>query len=201
MTFVPSEPEMVPWFTREERADFQAWLFSDEQLARRPKDRKLAEKVGLLGTHLSRQHCRYLHGSDLTERIYVAVKELERSGISRRAASANVAKLPYPALQSHLGKSRRGRPSAHPKGSEFSRKTETIRSVVNRFSMKQHPWKSLLPKRDLILERYVGEFLFLRGAGIIEGSKYVPDSGRRLIQDWMKRVGLALPDEAKCNGN
>jgi hypothetical protein len=118
---------MVPWLTREERADFLPWLFSDEQVARRPEDRKLAARVGQLGAHVSRQHCHYLHGTDLTERIYVAVKELERSGFIRRAASAIVARLPYAALQSRLGKSRRGRPSARPKGSEFSRKIETIR--------------------------------------------------------------------------
>lgn len=97
--------------------------------------------------------------------------------------------LPYPVLQLRTGESRRGRPSAHPKGSEFARKIETIRSIVNRFAKEQHPWSSLLPERDLILERYVGEFLFLRNARIIEGSTYVSDSGKRLMEEWAKLVG------------
>jgi hypothetical protein len=45
--FVPSEPAIFPQFTREERADLLAWLFSDEVIARRPKDRKLAGRIGL----------------------------------------------------------------------------------------------------------------------------------------------------------
>jgi hypothetical protein len=187
-TFAQREPRSVPVLTRAERPDFLAWLFSEESVARRPKDRKLARKAGLLGTHVSKQHCSYLHGSDLTERMYVAVQEFQRSGFTRRAACANVAKLPFPVLQSHLGMSRRGRPSAHPAGSKFERKTETIRSIVNSYLKNQHPWRSLLPERDLIVEQYVGEFLWLRKDGIVAGSRYVPDSGTRLVEAWKKRV-------------
>ena len=183
-TFVATElqvaegRETIPVLRDKELADFLALLFSDEEIARRPKKRSNAKRVGFLGMHISRQVCHYLHGSDLTERIYVAVRELQRGGLSNRRACAKVAKLPCPALQGSLGKSRRGRPSTHPRGSEFSRKIETIRSIVNRFAKRQHPWKSLLPERDLILEGYVGRFLWLRKAGIVVGSEYTSAKNR-----------------------
>lgn len=190
-TVAPRGPQ-VPVLSDRERYAFRAWLFSEEAVARRPKDRKLARRTGLIGTHVSRQHCSYLHGSDLTERIYVAVVELERRGFPRLAACANVAKLSFPVVQSHLGKSRRGRPSPKPKGTEFERKTGTVRSIVNSYLKNQHPWKPLLPERDVIVDRYVGEFLWLREAGIIVGSKYVPDSEARLMEDWAKRIAALV---------
>ena len=164
--------------------DFLKWLFDEEEIARRSKDRKSVRRGGLLGSHVSKQGVRYLRGSDLTERSYVAVGVLELRDCGNRQACATVAKIP--GLEQ--GKSLRGRPSLHPKGNAFFRGVETIRSIVNRFAKRQHPWRSLLPHRDLLLEHYVGRFVWLQRTGIVVGSKYAQDSGERVIEAWRERI-------------
>lgn len=183
-TFTPKKSEIViPEFTPEERSDFLKWLFSEEEIAHRSKDRKLA-KYGLVGKHVSKQHFRYLHGSDMTERIYVAVREFERAGFTNRGACRKVAVM----LSEVLGRSRRGRPTIHPKGDELSRKIGTVRSVFNTFAKRNLWGKSLLPAQDRTLTQYVREFLFLRKAGIVVGWKHVPDSGVKMKEYWLKLI-------------
>jgi hypothetical protein len=158
-----SEAEMFARFTPALRDQFLAWLFSEDQIARRSKDPRLRRRAGLLSAHLSRQNCKYLHGSDMAERIYVAVRLLERLGLHNRLSCYKVAAR----LPESFGKSRRGRPTSNAKAkeTELGRKAETIRSLVNAFSKKQHPWRDLLPARDLLLEDYVGRFLWLHDRG------------------------------------
>jgi len=175
---VEEQISSIPELSDKQVDDFLKSLFVG--VARRPKDKKLARRAGLLGAHVSKQGVRYLHGSDQTELIYVAVRMLELRGRSNRQACATVAKIP--GLE--LGKSRRGRPSLHPKGNEFLRRAETIRSIVNRFAKKQHPWTSFLPHRDLILEHYVGCFIWLQRIGIVVGSKSFRNPGERAIEAW-----------------
>jgi hypothetical protein len=150
---------MLAEFTPELRDQFLALLFSREQIARRSEDPWLCRNGGLISAHLSRQNPEYLHGSEMVERIYVAVRFLERLGSHNRLACYKLASL----LRGSLSKSKRGRPSssANPHETEFTRKVETVRSLVNAFAKKQHPWRDLLPERDLILEDYVGRFLWL----------------------------------------
>ena len=153
------EAEMLARFTPELRDQFLDWLFSEDQVARRPKEPRLRRRAGLLSKHISLQRCDYLHGSDMVERIYVAVRVLERLGSHNRLACYKVAGL----LPESFGESRRGKPTCKAKSEQTkpSRKAETVRSLVNAFAKKQHPWRDLLPARDLLVVEYVGRFLWL----------------------------------------
>jgi hypothetical protein len=156
-----AEQGNIPEITAEFAAKFLSWLLSEKQICRRSQDPRLRRRAGLLSAHVSRQKCTYLHGSDIVERIYVAVRVLQRCGLHNRRACAKVVRLLPPEL---LGGSLRGRPSKKAKLriNEFSRKVETVRSLVNSFSKKQHPWRSQLPERDLLVAYYVAQFLWLQ---------------------------------------
>jgi hypothetical protein len=121
----------------------------------------------------------YCRGSDLKERIYVAFRVLERSGLRKQDAYCTVADL----AASHLGKSRRGRPTQGER--DLFSKMKTVASMVRRFRQDTSDAENLVNFR-------IGQFLWLRRAGIVCGSQYVENSGEKMMKGWCDAVG-AVP--------
>ena len=116
---------------------------------------------------------------DLKERIYVAFKVLERSGQGKQDAYCTVADL----AASYLGKSRRGRPTRGER--DLFSKMKTVASLVSRF--RQDPGAA-----ENLVDFRIGQFIWLRKAGIVCGSEYVENSGQKMHEAWRDAVGSVL---------
>jgi hypothetical protein len=159
--------------SRDEAQDFVHWVLSE--VATRPPSKH--QKAPLVTMHISRQTLpKYLRGSDLSERLYVSVEALKRAGYPQKEALVTVTEL----AQKLLVKSKRGRPSSRPAKRDFMSTVQSVRSRVNAFA-----------KRTQYAERafdwWVGEFVWRRRAGVIRGSEYDPDFGRRMHQALLQR--------------
>jgi hypothetical protein len=158
--------------------DCAAWILSD--VAIRPVSKSKHQQLPLRGKHICRAtppgYCR---GSDLKERIYVAFRVLDRSGQGKQDAFYTVADL----AASHLGNSRRGRRTRGER--DLFSKMKTVASMVRQFRHGTGASENLVNFR-------IGQFLWLRRAGIVRGSQYVENSGERMMEAWRDAVG-AVP--------
>lgn len=100
-----------------------------------------------------------MRGSDISRRIYAAVRILEITGESNWDACVTVAER----LKGRLGRSRRGRGPRSDGSIEFAHLVETVRSLYNRYKTRGHRWKQFLPGHDHELEYWWGAFLAFRG--------------------------------------
>lgn len=130
---------------------FVCFVFSDE--AHRPSVRGRRPKLPLQGRHVSYGVKTQRHGSDRSERIYVAVKALQGAGYGNYQACCEVTGR----MEAKLGTSRRGRPRRIPRTRELADKVETVRSLYNRFKLR-HRWKEKLPERDVVYEQWCERF-------------------------------------------
>ena len=168
-----SSPPTVP--STADALDCAAWILSD--VATRPVSKSKHQQLPLRGRHICRAtppgYCR---GSDLKERIYVAFRVLERSGRGKQDAYCTVADL----AASHLGKSRRGRPTRGER--DLFSKMKTVASLVRRFRQET-------PAAENHVNFQIDQFLWLRRAGIVCGSEYVENSGEKMMEAWRDTVG------------
>lgn len=82
------------------------------------------QEAPLLAEHISRKILpKYLRGSDLSERVYASAQVLERAGYTQKEAIPIIADR----VQTHLGKSKRGRPGANAAKRDFFSKMQTVR--------------------------------------------------------------------------
>lgn len=170
-------PEAVPALSERECDDFVNWLLSD--IAYSDSGGKRGQRV-LLGRHIQRQGDRHLRGSDQTERIYIAATVMIANGRSQKEACVFIASNP----NVRLGKSRRGRPPKSASARDLVSNAQTVRAILNSFQLCGPPNK---------VSELVWHFRWLRENGIVEGSQYVSDSGRRVHEAWrraMLRVGI-----------
>lgn len=171
----PPGPELSP----ADAVDCAKWILSD--IARRPRSKSKHQQQPLRGEHICKQPSPgYFRGSDLTERIYVAVRVLERSGHGKKEAYCQVAAL----AGDLLGKSRRGKPRTRGERDVFS-KMKTVASLVRRFH-KVHP------DAESLVDYRTDQFLLLRRAGVLCGSEYVENSGQKMHEFWRELVAKLL---------
>jgi len=128
----------------------------------------------LRGAHSARAGTKDLRGSDQTELIGAAAVVLKASGWSEKEVCLDIASNP----KVRLGKSRRGRPAKkRRRPRDLLSKAEIVRSILNRHRLHDPA---------LLARYYVGLFRWLRQNGIVEGSEYAADSGRRSIEAWRR---------------
>jgi hypothetical protein len=157
--------------TEAEREDFLDWLF--RYTAHRARSKRGPQP--LVGEHETRCGVRYLRGSDQTERIFAAVRALVLSGCPQKIACIMVATNRY----LDLGRSNRGRRARGTHQHDALSKSEIVRSIANRFAG---------PLQEQVISSYVAEFQWLRENGIVEGSKYVANSGERMLEAWRRAM-------------
>jgi len=75
--------------------------------------------------------------------------------------------------------SKRGRPAKRKFQRDAMNKSEIVRSIASRFSG---------PAPEQVVGRYVPEFRWLRENGIVERSKYVANSGERMLAAWWRAM-------------
>jgi len=171
----------IPPLAPGECEDFVNWLLADIAY-RQPQDKR-GECI-FRGKHIQRQGDLHLRGSDQTERIFTAATVMIASGRSQKEACVLIANNP----NLRLGLSRRGRPAKKPEPRDLMSKAQTVRAILNTFQFHGPPGR---------MSELVWQFRWLRENGIVEGSRYVPDSGRRMEEAWrraMQRRGIS-PDQ------
>ena len=160
--------------SRPDAEDFVRWILSG--IATRPPSKH--RKGLLVSTHLARQPGpKYLRGSDLSERLYVSVEALKRAGYSANEALIEVTV----SAEKFLGKSKRGRPRLGATKRDFMSKVESVRSMVNAFVRHK-------PFIEDVVDWRLGTFLWEQKIGVIRGSEYVPDAGRRMHEAWREAM-------------
>jgi hypothetical protein len=157
-----------------EALDCVTWMLSD--IARRPSSTSKHQKMPLRSNHMAMYPGPgYLRGSDLSERLYVCVRVLERVGYTIRNACLEIGDK-----TAHLlGNSKRGRPRTIEGGRDIDSRAKAIATRVRQFALgrRQAYAAGLVDYR-------IDHFLFLRKAGVICGSEYIQDSGQRMHDYW-----------------
>jgi hypothetical protein len=74
-----------------------------------------------------------------------------------------------------LGKSKRGRPRRGDAERDFDSTMASVRSMVNAFARRRRDTEGAL-------RFWVGQFLWCREIGVIRGSEFDPDAGRRMYE-------------------
>jgi hypothetical protein len=130
------------------------------------------QKFPLLTDHMARQTVpKYLRGSDHSERLYASFQVLLRTGYAYKEALIVVAE----GAKEFLGKSRRGRPRHGDAERDFFSTIESVRSMVNAFTRRK-------PDSEDAVGFWVGQFLWSREIGVIRGSEFDGDAGRRMYE-------------------
>jgi|GEM_PF-5084654 len=156
---------MATVLTSKDVLDFVVWTLSN--VARRSPSKTKHQNRPFRSEHfLMQPQPGYLRGSDLSERLFVCVKALELSGYTNKHACVTVAEC----CGDLVGKSKRGRRSTDTRERDLLSKAQSIRTRVNVFGRRQEYTVGLVDYR-------IGQFLHLRRAGVVCGSKYVPDPG------------------------
>ena len=153
---VPAQPDgtLELTLTPEESYPFVDWVLDPANVAIRATlpGGRFRERP-MRGRFISRQGpIRHLRGSDLSERVYVAVEALERfADLTNDAACQIVTEK----LAWKLGRSRRGRPRRKWAAASFIDQVQTVRSLANKY---RHPWKGQKP--DPVLQFWIASFRF-----------------------------------------
>jgi len=128
------------------------------------------QKAPLVATHMARQTVpTYLRGSDLSERLYASFQVLIRAGYPQKEALLIVVER----AEKYLGKSRRGRPKLAETKRDIVSTMESVRSMVNAFARRTRDPES-------VVRWWVAQFLWGREIGVIRGSEFDPESGRKI---------------------
>jgi hypothetical protein len=114
---------------------------------------------------------KYLRGSDLAERLGTSFEVLKRSGYARKEALVLVAER----AKEFLGKSKRGRPRRGDAERDFISTMESVRSMVNAFTRRTRDTEGAV-------RFWVGQFLWCQEIGVIRGSEFDGDAGRRMYE-------------------
>ena len=125
---------------------------------------------------------KYLRGSDLSERLGTSFEVLKRSGYNHKEALVFVAER----AKEFLGKSKRGRPRHGKAERDFISTMESVRSMVNAFARRTR-------ESEDAVRFWVGQFLWCREIGVIRGSEFDRDAGRRMYEarlGALRRLGL-----------
>jgi hypothetical protein len=141
------------------------------------------QKTPLLAKHMARWTVpKYLRGSDLSERLGTSFEVLKRSGYPRKEALLMVADR----ATEFLGKSKRGRPRRGDEKRDFISTMESVRSMVNAFAGR-------MPDTEGVVRFWVGQFLWCREIGVIRGSEFDDNAGRRMYESRLgalRQLGL-----------
>jgi hypothetical protein len=130
------------------------------------------QKAPFVDEHMARWTVpKYLRGSDLSERVGTSFEVLKRSGFAHKEALVVVANR----AKKFLGKSNRGRPKRGDAKRDFISTMESVRSMVNAFARRTRDTQGAV-------SFWVGQFLWCREIGVIRGSKFDRDAGRRMYE-------------------
>jgi len=141
------------------------------------------QKFPFLATHMARQTVpKYLRGSDRSERLYASFQVLLRAGHAQKEALVMVAER----AKEFLGKSKRGRRRRGDAKRDFISTMASVRSMVNAFARRTRDTEG--PVRF-----WVGQFLWCREIGVIRGSEFDDNAGRRMFEsrlEALRQIGL-----------
>lgn len=164
--------------SREDAEDFVRWVLSE--VATRPPSKH--QKAPLVAKHISRQILpKYLRGSDLSERVYASAKTLERAGYAQKEALPIVADH----AKKFLGTSKRGRRNANATERDLMSTVQSVRSMVNAFAKRKQ-------YTERAVDWWVGQFVWGRSIGIIQGAQFDPNAGQEMHQARLKAIRSIL---------
>jgi hypothetical protein len=130
------------------------------------------QKAPFVSEHMMRQTVpKYLRGSDLSERLHTSFEVLIRSGYAQKEALVVVAER----AKEFLGKSKHGRPRRGDAERDFISTMASVRSMVNAFARRTSDTEGAV-------RFWVGQFLWCREIGLIRGSEFDRDAGRRMYE-------------------
>lgn len=154
--------------SRADARDCARWILSE--VGKRVASKH--QKAPFVAEHMARQTVpKYLRGSDLSERLGTSFEVLKRSGYGHKEALVVVADR----AKSFLGKSKRGRPKRGDAKRDFISTMESVRSVVNAFARRTRGTEGAV-------RFWVGQFFWCREIGVIRGSEFDGDAGRRMYE-------------------
>jgi len=160
--------QLATVLSKEDAADCVQWILSEVGTRVGSKH----QKAPFGAPHMARQTApRYLRGSDLSERLYASFQVLKHAGYSHYEALIVVADR----AKVFLGKSKRGRPRRGDGERDFISTMESVRSMVNDFARRTGD-----TERAVLF--WVGQFLWCREVGVIRGSEFDRDAGRRVYE-------------------
>ncbi len=141
---------------------FVKWLLDPGNIATRPTSSDKHQKLPMRGRHVSRGAFKNLRGSDLSERVYVAVRVFELKGFTNKAACIEVAEaLDW---KWKLPKSKRGRPSVGKAPDDLLAKAQRVRSLLHKYRSPDGSPRYRLSRREMkpdpLILQHVGSFLF-----------------------------------------
>jgi hypothetical protein len=155
--------------SQEDAADCVQWILSEVGTRVSSKH----QKAPFVSTHMARQTApKFLRGSDLSERLYASFQVLRQAGYAHQEALIMVADK----AKGFLGKSKRGRPRRGDAERDFLSTMASVRSMVNAFARRARDTEGAV-------RFWVGQFLWGREIGVIRGSEFDRDAGRRMCRD------------------
>ena len=161
-------PELQTDLSRVDAEDCALWILSEVGTRIASKH----QKGPLVATHMARQPVpKYLRGSDLSERLYASFQVLIRADYTQKEALLMVVEN----AEKYLGKSRRGRPRLAETERDFIATMESVRGMMNSFARRT-------PDPESVVRWWVAQFLWGREIGVIRGSEFDPESGRKIHQ-------------------
>jgi len=141
------------------------------------------QKAPFVAKHMARWTApKYLRGSDLSERLGTSFAVLKRSGYAHKEALLMVADR----ATEFLGKSKRGRPRREDAKRDFISTMASVRSMVNAFARRTRDTEGAV-------DFWVSQFLWCREIGLIRGSEFDHDAGRRMYEarlSALRQLGL-----------
>jgi hypothetical protein len=159
-------PESQTNLSRVDAEDCALWILSEVGTRIASKH----QKGPLVATHMARQTVpKYLRGSDLSERLHASFKVLVRAGYTQKEALLIVVEK----AKKYLGKSRRGRPRLAETKRDFIATMESVRGMMNAFARRTRDPES-------VVRWWVAQFLWGREIGVIRGSEFDPEFGRKI---------------------
>jgi len=155
-------------YTREMAADCATFIL--REVGKRVASKH--QKAPFVAEYMARWTVpKYLRGSDLSERLGTSFEVLKRSGYARKEALVLVAER----AKVFLGKSKRGRPRRGDAERDFISTMESVRSMVNSFTRRTRDTEGAM-------RFWVGQFLWCQEIGVIRGSEFDGDAGRRMYE-------------------
>jgi hypothetical protein len=160
------------------------WLLF-ENIANRPQGKGGHQHLQLVGNFVTYgTPTPQMRGSDLSRRIYAAVRLLEICGETNYEACRRVGAC----LEGRIGSTKRGRPRKSHRPPDFLDRVQTVRSEYNGYKSR-HRWPEKLPARDFELEFWWCHFLFFKTWATQKYQDAVDQSKsmRISVEDWCRQ--------------
>jgi len=148
------------WIGKPSEQDIQFFLWCMfETIAKRPQGKGKHQSEQITGPFVTYGKSKGQRASDLSSRIYAAVRLQELLGVTNWESCRRVAA--HASVESHLRTTKRGRPRQAQCPADFLDSVQIVRGLYNSYK-RRHRWPEKLPQTDGELEFWWRYFLELR---------------------------------------